>query len=64
MAATLQVSCVQLHRAKSLEFNLQRTILLIGCAAEAGSRVVLLPFCGNSITDSRKGRPRTDVCGR
>ena len=43
MAATLQVSCVQLHWAKSLEFNLQRTLYFIGCAADSGSRVVLFP---------------------
>ncbi len=43
MAATLQVSCVQLHWAKSLEFNLQRTLHFIGCAADSGSRVVLFP---------------------
>lgn len=43
MAATLQVSCVQLYWAKSLEFNLQRTLHFIGCAADSGSRVVLFP---------------------
>lgn len=39
----LQVSCVQLHWAKSIEFNLQRTLYYIEQAAEAGSRVVLFP---------------------
>lgn len=41
--ATLQVSCVQLHWAKSLEFNLQRTLHYIGAAKAAGSRVALFP---------------------
>ena len=41
--ATLQVSCVQMHWARSLPFNLQRTLHYIGAAAEAGSRVVLFP---------------------
>ena len=40
---TLQVSCVQLHWAKSLEYNLQRTLHYIRRAAEEGSRVVLFP---------------------
>ena len=40
---TLQVSCVQLHWAKPLAYNLQRTLHYIAAAAEAGSRVVLLP---------------------
>jgi predicted amidohydrolase len=41
--ATLQVSCVQLHWAKSLPFNLQRTLHYVSAAADAGSRVVLFP---------------------
>jgi predicted amidohydrolase len=40
---TLQVSCVQLHWAKRLEQNLERTLHFIGRAAEQGSRVVLFP---------------------
>ena len=40
---TLQVSCVQMHWAKSLEFNLSRTLQFIKTAAEYGSRVVLFP---------------------
>jgi predicted amidohydrolase len=40
---TLQVSCVQLHWAKSLERNLERTRRYIQLAAEGGSRVVLFP---------------------
>lgn len=40
---TLQVSCVQLHWAKSLERNLERTLHYIGQAAGEGSRVVLFP---------------------
>jgi omega-amidase len=41
--STLQVSCVQLHWAKSLEFNLERTLHYIAAAAKAGSRVVVFP---------------------
>lgn len=40
---TLQVSCVQLHWARSLERNLQRTLHFIQAAAAEGSRVVLFP---------------------
>jgi predicted amidohydrolase len=40
---TLQVSCVQLHWARSLECNLERTLHFIRQAAGAGSRVVLFP---------------------
>ncbi len=40
---TLQVSCVQLHWAKPLAYNLQRTLHYIEAAADAGSRVVLFP---------------------
>jgi predicted amidohydrolase len=40
---TLQVSCVQLHWAKSLEENLERTRKYIRLAAGQGSRVVLFP---------------------
>jgi predicted amidohydrolase len=40
---TLQVSCVQLHWAKNLERNLERTLHYIRLAAEEGSRVVLFP---------------------
>ena len=43
MTTTLQVSCIQMHWARSLEFNLKRTLHYIGAAAEAGSRVVLFP---------------------
>jgi len=39
----LQVSCVQLHWAKPLSFNLERTLHYIEQAAAAGSRVVLFP---------------------
>jgi len=41
--ATLQVSCVQMHWAKPLAFNLERTLHYVGAAAKAGSRVVLFP---------------------
>lgn len=40
---TLQVSCVQMHWAKSIEFNLERTLHYIEAAARADSRVVLFP---------------------
>jgi predicted amidohydrolase len=40
---TLQVSCVQLHWARPLEKNLERTRHHIQLAAEEGSRVVLFP---------------------
>ncbi|NQU09556.1 carbon-nitrogen hydrolase family protein [bacterium] len=40
---TLQVSCVQLHWAQSLEINTERTLHHLGAAARAGSRVVLFP---------------------
>ncbi|MGZ5514162.1 MAG: carbon-nitrogen hydrolase family protein [Candidatus Aminicenantales bacterium] len=42
-AAILQVSCVQLHWAGSLEWNLERALRYIHLAADAGSRVVLFP---------------------
>jgi predicted amidohydrolase len=41
--AALQVSCVQMHWAKSIDFNLQRTLHYIKEASEQGSRVVLFP---------------------
>jgi predicted amidohydrolase len=40
---TLQVSCVQLHWAKSLARNLEQTLHYISLAANEGSRVVLFP---------------------
>jgi omega-amidase len=40
---TLQVSCVQMHWAQSLEANLAKTLLFIREAAQCGSRVVLFP---------------------
>ena len=43
MSSTLQVSCVQMHWARSLEFNLDRTLHYIKEAAAEGSRVVLFP---------------------
>lgn len=43
MVTTLQVSCVQMHWAKPLEFNLRRTLHYIGAASAAGSRVLLFP---------------------
>ena len=43
MTKTLQVSCVQMHWAKSLQFNLQRTLHYVKSAAESGSQVVLFP---------------------
>jgi predicted amidohydrolase len=43
MSKILQVSCVQLHWARSLKRNLERTLHYIRLAAEEGSRVVLFP---------------------
>jgi omega-amidase len=43
MPQSLQVSCVQVHWAKSIEFNLQRTLHYIAAASQAGSRVALFP---------------------
>lgn len=40
---TLQVSCVQLHWAKPLERNLERTLHYIRAASAEGSRVVVFP---------------------
>ena len=40
---TLQVSCVQLHWARSLERNLEQALRYVRLAAEEGSRVVLFP---------------------
>lgn len=40
---TLQVSCVQMHWAKSIEFNLARSLHYIKAAAAEGSRVALFP---------------------
>jgi len=42
----LQVSCVQHHWTRPLEFNLDRTLHFIGRAAADGSRVVLFPEAG------------------
>lgn len=39
----LQVSCVQMHWARDLEFNLATTLKYIQAAAACGSRVVLFP---------------------
>ena len=43
MSNTLQVSCVQMHWAKSLEYNTEKTMHYIKMAAEYGSRVILFP---------------------
>lgn len=43
MGRTLQVSCVQMHWAKPMEHNLERTLYHIRLAAAEGSRVVLFP---------------------
>ena len=43
MTKSLQVSCVQMHWAKSLDFNLERTLHYIKQASESGSRVLLFP---------------------
>ena len=41
--SAIQVSCVQMHWAKPIEFNLSRTLHYIEEAADSGSRVVLFP---------------------
>lgn len=41
--SALQVSCVQMHWAKSLEYNLDRTLHFIRNASLEGSRVVVFP---------------------
>jgi predicted amidohydrolase len=58
---TLQVSCVQLHWARSLAHNLERTQHYIGEAAAAGSRVVLFPeanLTGYYFPELLRLRPR------
>src|SRR5262245_66227136 len=39
----LQVSCAQTHWARTIEYNLERTLHYIELAAREGSRVVLFP---------------------
>jgi predicted amidohydrolase len=39
----MRVSCVQMHWARSIDFNVERTLHYIGAAAREGSRVVLFP---------------------
>jgi len=43
MARVLQVSCVQMHWGRTLEWNLERSLEHIAGAAKEGSRVVLFP---------------------
>ena len=43
MVESIQVSCAQMHWAKSLQFNLERTLHHIKAASETGSRVILFP---------------------
>jgi predicted amidohydrolase len=43
MIKSLQISCAQLHWAKPLEHNLERTLHFINLAAQEGSRVVVFP---------------------
>ena len=40
---SLQVSCVQMHWARTLEYNLERTLHYVAKAGQEGSRVVLFP---------------------
>ena len=42
-SSTLSVACVQMHWAKPIEYNIQRTEQYIQAAAESGARVVLFP---------------------
>jgi len=60
MTQSLQVSCVQLHWAKSLERNLEITLKYIRQAADEGSRVVLFPetnLTGYYFPEVLKQRP-------
>ncbi|HEX8424078.1 MAG TPA: carbon-nitrogen hydrolase family protein, partial [Pyrinomonadaceae bacterium] len=41
--ATLNVACVQMHWAKTIEYNIKRTEQYIQAAAESGARVALFP---------------------
>src|SRR5262245_6345944 len=43
IAKVLQVSCVQTHWARTIEYNLERTLHYVEMAARGGSRVVLFP---------------------
>ncbi|MBI5831499.1 MAG: carbon-nitrogen hydrolase family protein [Armatimonadetes bacterium] len=43
MSTALQVSCVQMHWARDLRYNVDRTLHYIEAAARAGSRVLLFP---------------------
>ncbi len=61
MGKTLQVSCVQLHWARSLERNLQKTLHYLTQAAAEESRVVLFPeanLTGYYFPDVLKLSPR------
>ncbi|HEY0101316.1 MAG TPA: carbon-nitrogen hydrolase family protein [Pyrinomonadaceae bacterium] len=40
---TLNVACVQMHWAQSIEYNVERTEHYVQAAAESGARVVLFP---------------------
>ena len=40
---TLQVSCVQMHWARPMAYNLERTLFYVKAAAECGSQVILFP---------------------
>jgi omega-amidase len=60
MTQSLQVSCVQLHWAKSLERNLEITLKYIRQATDEGSRVVLFPetnLTGYYFPEVLKQRP-------
>lgn len=43
LSNTLNVACVQMHWAKPIEYNIERTKHFIKAAAESGARVVLFP---------------------
>jgi hypothetical protein len=58
---TLQISCVQMHWAKPIEFNLARTLHFIKAAAKDGSRVVLFPEANLTSYYFAVRHPR---CGR
>lgn len=59
--ATMHVSCVQMHWAKQLPFNLERTLHYVEHAAASGSRVVLFPeanLTGYFFPDAIELRPK------
>jgi predicted amidohydrolase len=61
-AKTLHGSCIQMHWAKPMLFNLHRTLHHIKAAAEDGSRLV--PFPESSLTSYAHCRSADQSAGR